>query len=721
VSFVHPGLLIAGLVAVGLPVLIHLLTRRRRKTVRWGAMRFLVEAYRRQKRRLRLEQFLLLAMRCLLIGLIGFGLARPIFGADGGDDARARTVVIAIDNSLAASAVDSGGVSALERHKDAARAVLAGLDSMRGDRVGLVTLGGPAKGVVMPPSGDIGSVLRSIDEMEAVDSAADIGGLVGLLGGLGEDEATVAILSEWRGGSVGAEGIVGEVGAGVRVVVSEPTVVGATNIGVVSVESPRSVLVRSGLGGADLSKPARVVLVRSGVGVSEAGLTRVVLFFDSGGVGESVEVGSSVVRWSAGQTEATATISVSGQAFASAGLFGVLRAEIDEDAVAGDNLGRAPVELRDQLRVAVIAPGRFGRTVGVDQFGARDWVRLALTPTGESEAGLQFVEIDPGGLDRARVLGLDAAIVLRPDLVRADGWEVLRTLADKGGLVLVAAAPDDEVVDWGEGFVDAFGLGWTVGREALELAGSPTLAEPGGAGASLLGVLGGELSYLVEAVHVSRVLGVEGAADEQVVLRASTGEAVLLSSAVGSGTVAFFTVAIDVGWTDLPVKPLMVPLMQELVRQGVAQGSTGRLMIAGGVYDGGGDVAELAPMSGGASLRVNGGGIGIRSGGVWRALDEDGGFEGMLVVNANAMGGDVSLRSAEQVGIRLQAVVGDGEIAMVDAQALAGVLSAGAADDQSRADGPGWIGLMGVGLLGLFEMFFARLVSHAGIQGGVRA
>ncbi len=232
-SFLHPGLLVAGLVAVLLPILIHLLTRRRRKTVRWGAMRFLMEAYRRQKRRLRLEQFLLLAMRCLLIGLIGFGLARPIFGADGGEGTRARTVVIAIDNSLAASVVDSGGVSELERHKDAARAVLAGLDSMRGDRAGLVTLGGPAAGVVVPASGDIGGVLRLIDEIEATDSSADVGGLVGLMGGLGEDEATVVLLSAWRGGSVRAERTPGELEPGVRVVASGVTGVGATNIGVV--------------------------------------------------------------------------------------------------------------------------------------------------------------------------------------------------------------------------------------------------------------------------------------------------------------------------------------------------------------------------------------------------------------------------------------------------------------------------------------------------------
>ncbi len=487
-------------------------------------------------------------------------------------------------------------------------------------------------------------------------------------------------------------------------------------------------LVRSGLGPADLSNPVRVGLVRSGEGVNEAGLTRVTVFFDSGVGGEGEEVGRSVVRWSAGQTEATATVSVRGDVFASSVGFGVLRAEIDGDSVAGDNVGRVPVELRDQLRVGLVAPGRFGRTVGVDRFGARDWVRLALTPTEESAAGLELVEIDPGALDRARVLGLDAAVVLRPDLVRADGWGVLRLLADKGGLVLVSASPGDEVVDWADGFEEAFGLGWKVGLESVELAGSPALAEPGGAGASVLGVLGGELSYLVEAVHVSRVLSVDGAADEQVVLRTSTGEAVLLSSRVGLGTVGLFAVAFDVGWTDLPVKPLMVPLMQELVRQGVAQGSSGVVVVAGGVYDGGGVVSELVPVGDGESWLLRAAttapgatmapasvsGVALRRGGVWRALDEAGRLRGVVVVNADAAGGDVSLRSEARVRAWLETMVGGGEVSFVDGEALAGAFDGGVEGEVSRGDGMAWMILLGAGLLAFLEMFVARVVSHAG-------
>ena len=70
-SVIHPALLAAGALAVSIPIIIHLLFRRRRKPVVWGAMRFLLEAYRRQRRRLTLEQIILLATRCLIVLLIG--------------------------------------------------------------------------------------------------------------------------------------------------------------------------------------------------------------------------------------------------------------------------------------------------------------------------------------------------------------------------------------------------------------------------------------------------------------------------------------------------------------------------------------------------------------------------------------------------------------------------------------------------------------------------
>src|SRR5947209_11107391 len=56
--------------AVSVPIIIHLLNRKRFKVVIWAAMRFLLAAQKKNSRRMRLEQLLLLAVRCLLLLLL---------------------------------------------------------------------------------------------------------------------------------------------------------------------------------------------------------------------------------------------------------------------------------------------------------------------------------------------------------------------------------------------------------------------------------------------------------------------------------------------------------------------------------------------------------------------------------------------------------------------------------------------------------------------------
>src|SRR5580692_5252933 len=77
-GFLTTGFLWAGLGLISIPIIIHLLNRRRFKHVTWAAMEFLLRAMRKNRRRLKFEQWLLLATRCLLVFLLGLALARPL-------------------------------------------------------------------------------------------------------------------------------------------------------------------------------------------------------------------------------------------------------------------------------------------------------------------------------------------------------------------------------------------------------------------------------------------------------------------------------------------------------------------------------------------------------------------------------------------------------------------------------------------------------------------
>ena len=74
--FLNPGFLFIAGALISVPIIIHLINRMRFKRIRWAAMEFLLKAQKRTKRRLIIEQLLLLALRCLLIALVGFLVGR---------------------------------------------------------------------------------------------------------------------------------------------------------------------------------------------------------------------------------------------------------------------------------------------------------------------------------------------------------------------------------------------------------------------------------------------------------------------------------------------------------------------------------------------------------------------------------------------------------------------------------------------------------------------
>jgi hypothetical protein len=76
--FLNPGFLLIAAALVSVPIIIHLINRMRFKRIRWAAMEFLLKAQKRTRRRLIIEQMLLLALRCLLIALVGLLVSRFI-------------------------------------------------------------------------------------------------------------------------------------------------------------------------------------------------------------------------------------------------------------------------------------------------------------------------------------------------------------------------------------------------------------------------------------------------------------------------------------------------------------------------------------------------------------------------------------------------------------------------------------------------------------------
>lgn len=142
-AFGSPWLL-WGAALVAAPILIHLLNRRRYVVVDFAAMRFLQDAFRQRRRRMRLENLALLLLRCLLVLLAALAMALPFVPQDSPLAALSggrRELVWVVDRSGSMGRLVAPGVTADDRVREALRRRLAALDEARGDAVTLVCLG----------------------------------------------------------------------------------------------------------------------------------------------------------------------------------------------------------------------------------------------------------------------------------------------------------------------------------------------------------------------------------------------------------------------------------------------------------------------------------------------------------------------------------------------------------------------------------------------------
>jgi hypothetical protein len=100
-GFVTPALL-GGAALIALPILLHLIMRREAQKLRFPALRFVQQRRSMNQHRLRLRHWLLLALRCAIIMLLAFALARPILRGSGvaGKEGAPVASVLVFDNSL---------------------------------------------------------------------------------------------------------------------------------------------------------------------------------------------------------------------------------------------------------------------------------------------------------------------------------------------------------------------------------------------------------------------------------------------------------------------------------------------------------------------------------------------------------------------------------------------------------------------------------------------
>jgi len=123
-QFLYPAFLF-GLLALAVPVIVHLFYFRRFKTIYFTNVKFLKELKQETSARQKLKNLLVLLMRCLAIAALVFAFAQPFIPTGSAVKQGLKSVSVFIDNSNSMSAMDKD-ISLFDKAKFRAREIIQG-------------------------------------------------------------------------------------------------------------------------------------------------------------------------------------------------------------------------------------------------------------------------------------------------------------------------------------------------------------------------------------------------------------------------------------------------------------------------------------------------------------------------------------------------------------------------------------------------------------------
>lgn len=706
-SFLHPALAWAGVASIALPIVIHFLFRRRRVSVEWAAIELLREAVRRTNRRMKFEQWIVLLLRSLLVLAAGLAIAVPVLDGQGFGGVSNRLVVVVIDNGPV-GALREGQEPELARVVDEVRRLLS--SSGTRDRVGVVVSAKPAS-LVLAPTGDAATVEQALSRIESMQVPCDLRGAIELARATIENErasgrasgerAVIVVASAFRQGSLPEGSTLVENRA-------DPAPDAASRIEVLALVPARSapsVDVRITRLDARPAPTGDAVLVRATVAREGSSLEegRTTARIAATGMAASPP---REIAWERGQAEASIDFQlVSNEVGGGARHVGI-EMDIGADALVFGNTAFAAVEVRRDLEIGVVGRRTSLDATDIDRIPASLWVGRALSPSIGS--GMRVREIDPSGCDERALLGLDAVVLARPDLVAPDACDALARFASSGGVVVVLPSGESLSQPWGQSVFTRLSVSMRTAAEAVEHSPPLRLADeqPGN---PLLAAVEPEMAALVSPIEFTRTLACSGFTAGEVVLANADGSPFVIAQSLkgadgseGRGLVVLFTAPPELPWTNLPVKPLMVPLFQEIARAGV-QIAAGRSEVSVGDRVRG-DASSALRLSDGASLSIAADGTSseiVPRAGIWRA-------DSGALVAANIRTPSIALapNSVEAVRSALQPI-GDVRFRADESQPEVGA--------EARAEWSFTLLVAALALL-LTEGVLSRIFSHASIR-----
>jgi hypothetical protein len=570
-AFLNP-IMLFGLAAVSVPIIIHLLNRRKFQKVVWAAMRFLKLSVEQNQRRMRIEDLILLVLRCLLLALLALALARPALMSNSQDvfGQSKVTAVIIVDNSLSMG-VSDGTRTRFDKARDAA---LQAVDSMPAGSATAVFLASDiVNGVVPEPTFDFNLARKVIREAPLSDHGTDL--LPGIQKAMDTLKERLALRKEvyliTDGQAVGWRQV-----ADIQMTLEKARSEVKTHIILVSEHEERNLALTdlhlaSGLSPA--RQPLRFEVKVTNFGKEEVRDTRVSLNID----GEPPSDEFTIANIPPGTTK-------------SVSLFAKLRIEgyhsvtarIPEDRLAADDKRSIVVRAIKEVRVLLVdgEPGSEPRE------GETYFLKNALTPVPSEALPDYFVKattITLPELSQAQLESYDAVVLANvPDCSEAVLKSIEQYLRRGGGLMIFPGSRVN-VPFYNEQMLNRFhflpaSLGPAHGQADQEDKYFSLQSKDyhhsvvsiwNDTGSGTLGSAHFFRAFELQPAPATKVLTDRPKAEQkqqeagnpEVVLKFADGAPAVMERTWGLGRVVLFSSTADTAWNDLPVRLAFVPLI----------------------------------------------------------------------------------------------------------------------------------------------------------------
>jgi uncharacterized membrane protein len=546
------------------PVILHLITLRRLKTVELSTYRFLMDSYVQQRRRLRLLEWLVMLLRFAFVALIVVTLARPVVQGVGflGSGTGGRDVTLIIDTSPTMG-LHSGGTTSLSRAVGAAEAVLQRLGAE--DHVRIIAAGREPTLVAQGFATNAGRLHEALGQVRAGGASADLSAAIRQTAAARPRGARlVYVLSDtmrqpWS--AVARQRAAAALDPGTPITVLNVGPADAvSNVGIIG-DPPQALRAVRGL---------PVTLSATVVNTSDDPAETVLSLY----LGDE-RVDQAPLMLAPGQ-RLTRPFHVTPR---QAGPLRV-RFAVTPDAFPDDDAFRFGLNVKDSIRVLLVSDPDGSRADRAETYvraalEAPRHVRVGLRRSDEQIAAALSVErIAHDALDARRLEIADVVILADAPLNQERAKLLRRYVEDGGGLLIL---PGERAAD-----SDAYNDHLLTGVLRLNAprgdvddeARARRIADRRTAHAVLAAFAGEDGAF--ESVRVFRHTPLAAAAvgdgdeasdeatpvaSDRVPLRLSDRSPLLVDVPVGAGRVMVSSVPATPGWSTLPLKPEFVPLL----------------------------------------------------------------------------------------------------------------------------------------------------------------